>query len=457
MIKKIKINNLFLTFLFIHLLIWTFIPFFSNVNLPLDTIEALAWGSNLDWGFSKHPPMSAVLVEIFYKIFKNNDWAFYLLSQLCVITAFYYTWLLSKKILKNKILSLISIMLLEGIFFYNFTTPEFNVNVCQLPFWSATTYYAWSCYSKGKMKNWILLGLSMSLGFLSKYIFVLLIISIKIFFLYEIFKKNKIYFNYFVPILIFTIILIPHIFWLIDNNFVSVLYAFKRSGLDENHLINHLLNPLVFLMKQLILLIPFMIMVIILTNFKNINFKIKDKKLFFLFLTTLIPICLIFVISLISGAKIRTMWMTPFYLSAGLLIIYILKNSLKKNFLNRFIFVFLFFFILSPSLYFYISVTDNTKRTDYPGKEISELVQRKWDNNFYNEINVVIGDEWSAGNLSYHLKSRPKWINSLNNNLNQLNKEDGVIYTGNPKILKKICPGIFGSIKPVGYCMIGIK
>ena len=227
--------------------------------------------------------MSAVLVEIFYKIFKNNDWAFYLLSQLCVITAFYYTWLLSKKILKNKILSLISIMLLEGIFFYNFTTPEFNVNVCQLPFWSATTYYAWSCYSKGKMKNWILLGLSMSLGFLSKYIFVLLIISIKIFFLYEIFKKNKIYFNYFVPILIFTIILIPHIFWLIDNNFVSVLYAFKRSGLDENHLINHLLNPLVFLMKQLILLIPFMIMVIILTNFKNINFKIKDKKLFFFY------------------------------------------------------------------------------------------------------------------------------------------------------------------------------
>ena len=25
----------------------------------------------------------------------------------------------------------------------------------------------------------------------------------------------------------------------------------------------------------------------------------------------------------------------------------------------------------------------------------------------------------------------------------------------NPKILKKICPGVFGSIRPVGYCMIG--
>ena len=26
-----------------------FIPSISNTNLPLDTIEALAWGSNLDW------------------------------------------------------------------------------------------------------------------------------------------------------------------------------------------------------------------------------------------------------------------------------------------------------------------------------------------------------------------------------------------------------------------------
>ena len=35
------------------------------------------------------------------------------------------------------------------------------------------------------------------------------------------------------------------------------------------------------------------------------------------------------------------------------------------------------------------------------------------------------------------------------------NDDGGVIYTGNPEILKKICPGEFGTIKPVGYCMIG--
>ena len=44
---------------------------------------------------------------------------------------------------------------------------------------------------------------------------------------------------------------------------------------------------------------------------------------------------------------------------------------------------------------------------------------------------------------------------TLKNKASLVTEEQGVIYTGNPKILKKICPGVFGSINPVGYCMIG--
>ena len=110
---------------------------------------------------------------------------------------------------------------------------------------------------------------------------------------------------------------------------------------------------------------------------------------------------------------------------------------------------------MSPLIYALVSEIDQTKRTDYPGKEISRLVQNKWDENFVNEIKIVIGDEWSAGNLSYHLSSRPSWYNDLKNKKSEITDEQGVIYTGNPKILKDICPGVFGEIKPVGYCMIG--
>ena len=48
-------------------------------------------------------------------------------------------------------------------------------------------------------------------------------------------------------------------------------------------------------------------------------------------------------------------------------------------------------------------------------------------------------------------------MDELKNKTSSIIVDEGVIYTGNPEILKKICPGVFGTIKPVGYCMIGQK
>ena len=178
MIKKKNINNALYLFLFFHLFLWTLIPSISNLNLPLDTIEALAWGSNLDWGFNKHPPFSAFVIELFYRIFGTNDWSYYLLSQIFVITAFYFVWKFSNDIFENKTYSLLSVFTLSGIYFYNFTTPEFNVNVSQLPFWALCIYFFWKGLNSNRKINWILFGIFSALGFLSKYLFIYLLVSL---------------------------------------------------------------------------------------------------------------------------------------------------------------------------------------------------------------------------------------------------------------------------------------
>ena len=69
--------------------------------------------------------------------------------------------------------------------------------------------------------------------------------------------------------------------------------------------------------------------------------------------------------------------------------------------------IFLILFIFSPFAYAYISITETDKRTDYLGKEIAIKTAILWNQNHKEPINVVLGDEWHAGNLSYHLKSRP--------------------------------------------------
>ena len=106
-LNKKNSNSLFYTFIITHLILWTLIPSMTNNNLPLDTIEALAWGSNLDWGFNKHPPASAFFLEIFYQIFGPQDWAYYLLSQLFVVIAFIVVFKFAEELFKNKALSLI--------------------------------------------------------------------------------------------------------------------------------------------------------------------------------------------------------------------------------------------------------------------------------------------------------------------------------------------------------------
>ena len=75
---------------------------FTNNNFPLYTIEALACASNMDCGFNKHPPLSALAVEIIYQIFGNQDWAYYLLSQISVIISFLIVWKFSQDFFKNK-------------------------------------------------------------------------------------------------------------------------------------------------------------------------------------------------------------------------------------------------------------------------------------------------------------------------------------------------------------------
>ena len=144
---------------------------------------------------------------------------------------------------------------------------------------------------------------------------------------------------------------------------------------------------------------------------KKFKFKIslKDKKLLFLIFVNLVPIGLMFLTSILTGSKIRTMWMTPFYLFFGVLIVYIFQAQINLKKLNGFILTFLVLFIFSPFAYAYISIIETDKRTDYPGKEIAEKTQYVWDQDHKDSITVVLGDEWHAGNLSYHLKSRPVW------------------------------------------------
>ena len=162
---------------------------------------------------------------------------------------------------------------------------------------------------------------------------------------------------------------------------------------------------------------------------------------------------------MLMGAKIRTMWMSSFYLFMGVLFLYIFQKKIIFKKIKYFLSILLFLFILSPGIYLYVSISESNKRTDYPGREISIIVQEKWDNNFKDEIKSVIGHQWSAGNLSYHLKSNPKWYSHSNafvertfdDFIETIGKDGFIIVNG------ECSRGVLFTIKNNNICMSGKK
>ena len=76
--------------------------------------------------------------------------------------------------------------------------------------------------------------------------------------------------------------------------------------------------------------------------------------------------------------------------------------------------IFLILFLISPILYSYVSITTTDKRTDFNGKNLAKQAKvfYETEGKDLGKMEYIKGNEWIAGNISYHLLERPKWIYS---------------------------------------------
>ena len=300
-------------------------------------------------------------------------------------------------------------------------------------------------------------GISSQTFYLSLYFLA----SISLFFLGEIIIKKKLNYKYFLAIFSYLVTVSPHLYFLFFQDTNSIKYAIFRSfgdplsGLSEINFLNHLLYPPIFLIKQFLILLPLLILLrILLNNFKT-RINLKDKKLIFLFSLTLLPIILMFFTSLIGGVRIRTMWMTTFYVFPGVFV-YLFKSQIQKLKFRKFFTFFLIIFLTLPFVYGLDSYIQKDKRTDFPGRKIAKDIQNTWNKNFSNDIEFIIGEGWVyggwyGGNLSYHLKNRPQLIYKKNNKINNY----GLIIVDKLNS-KNECSGILLKVEPYfDSCLIG--
>ncbi|MBV9575932.1 MAG: glycosyltransferase family 39 protein, partial [Gammaproteobacteria bacterium] len=183
-LKNLPTERYVYIFIGLHLILWTIVPILVRYNLPLDSIEGTIWGHQLEWGYDKNPFLNGWLTALATYIDGQSGWMVYLFSQISVAICFWATWQLAKKIL-TPLYAFISILILEGVQYYNFHAIDFNDNTLELGLWALTIYFFYKALCAHTKRSagiaWILTGLFAALGMMAKYYTAALLAAMALF------------------------------------------------------------------------------------------------------------------------------------------------------------------------------------------------------------------------------------------------------------------------------------
>ena len=395
----------------LHVVVWTLVPSLVNPNLPLDVIEGLLWGQAWQLGYDKHPPLMPWLLEGFAALAPGQDWPAYLLSALSVAVAFWALWRLARDFVPAAPAAL-SVLLLEGVYYHNFTIPEFNPNVLQLPFWALSVLCLWRGLKSGSVLAWGLFGLFGALGLLTKYFTVFLILALGAYLVFE--RSGRAAWRTPGPYIAMGVglaVLAPHLVWMLQHDFPSVTYALQRSGAQtDSTLLRHAGYPAKFLLAQILAGLALVVLFCALGR-PRWRPEVSGPQARFLLAAALGPLILVLIVSAVFGLRLRSMWGAPILSFAGLLAVAFFQA--RDWNLRRFTRVWAGIFLLAPAVYLGLALgqpyfASKGKRVHFPGRALAQEVEAAWQARFEAPLRIVIGDTWVGGNVGAYAASRPE-------------------------------------------------
>jgi 4-amino-4-deoxy-L-arabinose transferase-like glycosyltransferase len=400
----------FAAFALLHAALWTILPSLLYPNLPLDLIEALTYGREWQLGYDKLPPLPWWLVEIVYRV-GGADFAYYLLAQLCVLAAFALVWATALPLV-GPAGALASVLIVDGLHYFNFTAPKFNHDVMQLPFWALAGFSFHAALRTGRLLHWAGLGLALGLAVWAKYFVVVLAVPLVLFLLIDSRARRALTRpGPYLAAIIALLIAEPHLSWLIQNDFLPFNYASARAA-PSRGFFDHILRPLFFAVAQFFWFLPSLLIALPLLKARRDGTPSSlDRPV--ISLLTFGPAAFLLAMSMLTGRALITMWGYPLWLFAGLWIVMELKVRLNGVRLARIIAiwggvtaVYALAFIAQYTVLLYF---DNRYRASlFPGDQIARELTDRFGAATGRAPAYVISEMWLGGNISHYSPERPR-------------------------------------------------
>jgi hypothetical protein len=396
-----------------HAAIWTILPFALYPNLPLDIIEALTYGREWQIGYDKLPPLPWWLIEAAHRTF-DSDIAYYALGQITVVAAFAAVWAFMLRI-ATPAAAAASVLIIDGLHFFNFTAPKFNHDVIQLPFWALAGLSFHGALRTGRLGHWAVLGIALGLAFWAKYFVVVLGLPLLLFMLIDSRARRHLASpGPYLAAAISLVIMLPHLIWLYQNDWLPLGYAASRAK-ATNGLLDHLTYPGLFALSQLFWLLPAIIIALPLLRRPRERdaTAADDDDRRILALLAFGPAITVLAASALSGRGLIAMWGYPLWLFLGPWIVVSVSSRVDRASLARLAgmwgTVTALYALSFVAQYEVLPHFDHRYRAVlFPGDRLAQEVSAGFRAQTGAPLAYVVSTMWLGGNIAHYSADHPR-------------------------------------------------
>jgi 4-amino-4-deoxy-L-arabinose transferase-like glycosyltransferase len=206
--------------LFLVLALYFIVNIVVRVSLPgsleLDEAEQVFYSQWLRLGYGSQPPLYNWLQIAIFTITGKSVFGLSLLKNLLLFSAYLFYWLAARRVLKDRVLQIAAVLGLLTLPQVSFMAEQDLAHTVALI--AATALFLYAFYriiERGDTTGYLIAGLAIGLGFLSKYNFALLPIAALLAVLPERALRDRIFnWRLLLAMALALAIILPHLFWL---------------------------------------------------------------------------------------------------------------------------------------------------------------------------------------------------------------------------------------------------
>jgi len=403
--------------------LWLALPSLLHSAYKVDTIELQGIAKEWVWATSKHPMMSAWILEICNMLTHRAFVAPFLASAFCTVVMLACIWQLARNVLPEK-LALIATFAMLPYLPLTLKSSLYNPNTALMLFWTLTIFTFYYAFQTNKKRWWIAAGLALGLGLHAKYTIILLAVAILFYSLW--FPQFRRYWKEpgpWLTVLTSFAVFAPHLLWLYQRHSLETLDYAYGIALHKRAIVggwaDRLLCPIVFVLGN----VAFLVISPLLLLVPSLGWRWKRRvpenetereTLNYLLCCMGIPFLLLIVS---SGMKeiARTTYGFPlwFFLGVFLLILFQRRNdrlSFARTMRWTSLAVGVFAVVFVVQAWYDPHMTGKPGHIHYPMRELGAECDRIWDSRFDVPCRYVAGDDFFYGGFAAHaMRDRPSF------------------------------------------------